>query len=301
MLKKFALAFLFLALSLSAHAGTLTEYTMVWNGITRTYWVYIPAKLAPNPAMLVVLHQTVVRVTPPPGLMSENPFERLSTKNGFVLVWPISSYNTRSHSWYWDAYFTDASFPQPPDDVGFIGSVINTLSAQYAVNQNQVFVTGFSSGAFMSQRLAIELSPQIAAIASASGQVELESPGTTNPLPQTTTPVSVLTLNGDIDTTVPYCGGPQKIWGRNWIIATLDQTTEYWRQANGCTDPVPQLCTDGLPTIGVYGLDATSCTGGVEVKAVREVGVGHSWPPGTEAAVWDFFSTHGRNAVSNHF
>jgi polyhydroxybutyrate depolymerase len=295
MLKKFAVTFLFLALAMSAYAGTLAQYTMVWNGITRSYWVYIPEGLPANPAMVLVLHPTVF-TTAPPNLFIEKPWEKLSNEDGFIVVWPISTFNAHSKFWYWDAYFTDSSFPDPPDDSGFIGSVISTVSTEYTVDPNRVFVTGFSSGGFMAQRAGIDLSSQVAAVASAEGQVDLVPPKGTYTLPTPSTPVSVLALNGDADTTVPYCGGAAKLWGKSWIIATLDQTTEFWRQSNGCTDTVPQLCTDGAPTEGVDGLDATSCNGGVEVKAVREIGVGHNWPNGTEVTVWDFFSTHARNS-----
>ncbi|HKH99571.1 MAG TPA: PHB depolymerase family esterase [Candidatus Sulfotelmatobacter sp.] len=298
MVKKLAIAFLFVflfvAVSMSAQTGTLTENTMVWNNLTRTYWVYVPKKVAANTSLVMVLHPTVFTVAPPT-LFQVKPFEKLSDQNGFILVWPISTYNAHSKFWYWEAYFTDSSFPTPPDDIGFLGSLITNLTSQYTLDPNRIFVTGFSSGGFMAHRAGIELSAQVAAIASAEGQVELAPTKGTYTLPSPTTPVSVLTLNGDADTTVPYCGGLTRLWGLNWNIATLDQTTTYWRQSNGCTDSVPQLCTSGQPTVGVDGLDAVSCTGGVEVKAVRKIGGTHTWPAGTQITVWDFFSTHSRN------
>ena len=42
------------------------------------------------------------------------------------------------------------------------------------------------------------------------------------------------------------------------------------------------------------GLDATQCTSAVEVKFVRELGVGHTWTAGTETLVWNFFAAHGK-------
>lgn len=291
--RKLLISFLLVAASLSAQTGALTEYTTTWNNLTRTYWVYVPLKTPTNPALLFILHPTVFNVTSP-ALFQLKPFEKLSDEKGFIAVWPIATYNAHSKFWYWDAYFTNSSFPVPPDDSGFIGSLINSLSGQYAVNPNEVFVTGFSSGAIMAHRLGIDFSSQIAAIASAEGQVDVVPLKGTYTLPATTTPVSVLALNGDADPTVPYCGGDYPLWGMKWDIASLDQTTTYWRSANGCTDSVPQLCTNGQPTPGVDGLDAVSCNGGVEVKAVREIGVTHQWPAGTQNTVWEFFSTHPR-------
>jgi len=50
-------AFLFGSPTL-ARAGKYYNETMVWDGVTRYYRVYVPSTLPANPPMLIMLHAT---------------------------------------------------------------------------------------------------------------------------------------------------------------------------------------------------------------------------------------------------
>jgi len=82
-----------------------------------------------------------------------------------------------------------ASFgPNGPDDSGFLGQLIQNLTAQYNVNPNMVYVTGFSSGAQMTERVGNDLSNLVAAIVPVSGQIVNEEGIVSPPLPLPTAP-----------------------------------------------------------------------------------------------------------------
>ena len=51
------------------------------------------------------------------------------------------------------------------DDVGYIREVIDIIVKKYKVDENRVYVTGWSDGGYMSFRLACELSDKIRAAA----------------------------------------------------------------------------------------------------------------------------------------
>jgi polyhydroxybutyrate depolymerase len=171
---KILVAFLVLLVSCSAHAkGTLSKHVTTWKGITRYYAVYRPQSLAPNPAMVLFLNSTSQNTPTDPPYVYTQAWETLADQYGFVMVWPVSSYNPSNHTWYWDVYETDSTFPVPPDDSGFLRSLITTFQSQYKVSPDRTFVAGMSSGGFMAHRVGTDLSDIVAAIAPVSGMIDI--------------------------------------------------------------------------------------------------------------------------------
>lgn len=269
--------------------GTLSKNVRTsWNGSTRYYDLYVPRFLAAKPVLWVMLHPTINDETMPTPY-DQGPLTTLADAYGFIIVWPISTYN--SDMWYWDAYFLDYSFSNNPEDSGYIRSLILKFSGAYPISD--VFVAGMSSGAFMAHRVAIDSADLVSAIGAASGQVYAEDAVNTLPIP--VRPVSVLMLNGDQDDRVGYCGSNHE-WG-DADSPSSDVTLDYWADAAGYTGKLAQLCTDGQPTQGVT--EAVVQKDGVTVKFVREVGIGHQWVTGTESVMWKFFQDNARSTLSS--
>lgn len=277
-MKSLAASLLLGALAWAGSAGTLSTNTNTWNGLTRNYGVYVPNKLPANPPLVFVLHPTVANsnVDALPPYFNEIPWEKAAVQNQFIVVFPLSTFNARARSWYWDAFFLDFSFPVLPDDGGFLRSLVQDLTIQYNADPTRIFFTGMSSGSFMTHMMGATSGDLIAAIVAVSGQIEAEPASAISLLPTPIAPISVLDLQGDADTTVPYCGGRRVLWNEKLVLASLDQTSDYWIQSNVCSlTDIPQLCTNGTPTPGVEGLDITGCNGNTEVQFVRRNGVGH--------------------------
>jgi poly(hydroxyalkanoate) depolymerase family esterase len=278
--------------------GQFTDSTMVWNNITRYYEVYVPVTVTPNPAMLLMLHGTQ-NTTDPYAVISLNwGWQSVADAFGFILVKPASTYNSKSNQWNWDAYYMDSAFQQPPDDAGFLRQLITTLTAQYNVNPNQVYVAGFSSGAQMAHRVGVELSDLVAAIVIASGTIV----GQTNPPPiqmpgTPVAPVSIQEWHGTTDTVIPPCNnGTTGYSGVKFYLATVDDSFNYWTQQNACTsfqNNMP-LCKDDAPNQSTTGNDATGCTNGSEVQFIWEEGLGHAWAPTQDTVRWQFLSSHAK-------
>ena len=320
--------------------GTFIDSSMIWNGITRYYEVYLPANLLPNPAMLLMLHGT--RTTeatgsdPTPIITLNWGWQTLAEQNCFILVKPASTYDPKSHAWNWNAYCMDGSptvcssfgwnggaFPyaencgsddgECPDDVGFLGQLIQNLTAQYTVNPNMVYVAGFSSGAQMTERVGVELSNLVAAIVPGSGQLEgqqsapppLFTPTPPSPFP----PVSVQEWQGTLDNNLWPCGyRTTKYSGVTFYLDTVDDTFNFWTgsSADACTAfaTAQPLCLNGVPNnandapmLGVSGLtgnDATACANNVntEVQFIWMPGIGHSWEQQYNALRWSFLASH---------
>lgn len=78
------------------------------------------------------------------------------------------------------------------DDVLFIDNVISFLKQNYLIDDKRIYVSGFSNGAQMSNRLAVERSTVFAATAAHAG-------GTSVPTPGTARQMSIVSSVGTVD------------------------------------------------------------------------------------------------------
>ena len=316
--------------------GTFIDSSLTWDGITRYYEVYVPGGLAASPAMVVMLHGTQSTVStgsdPTPIITLNWGWQPLADQNGFLLVKPASTYDASTHKWNWNAFCMDGgpdcapfgsnggAFPyaegcdstdsECPDDSGFLRQLIVTLTAQYNVNPNQVYVAGFSSGGEMTERVGFELSDLVAAISPASGQLVAEQGIVSPPLPlppYPQFPVAVQEWHGTLDTNLAPCNyGTTKYNAATFTLDTVDDTFNFWPTApvNSCTTflTTESLCLNGAPNnlndapmLGIPGLtgnDATGCASNAEVQFIWEPGVSHSWQQQYNTQRWAFFLAH---------
>ena len=321
----------------TVNPGQVIDSTMTWNGVTRYYEVYLPGGLPSNPAMVLMLHgtQTTKSTTsdPQPIISLNWGWQSVADEYGFILVKPASTYNPSTYQWNWNAYCMDGStvcgsfgwdggaFPyaegcesgdnECPDDVGFLGALIANLEEQYNVDQNRVYVAGFSSGAQMAHRVGLELSNTVAAIVAASGQLEGQQsappPLFWPTVPQNFQPISVQEWHGTLDKNLPPCNyGTTEYSGVNFYLDTVDDTFKFSSgpPTDACTTfaTTQPLCLNGAPNnlndapmLGIAGLtgnDATGCKDNVEVQFIWEPNIGHSWQQEYNDARWNFFAAH---------
>jgi polyhydroxybutyrate depolymerase len=179
------------------------------------------------------------------------------------------------------------------DDVGFVDTLLDTVSDEYCVDAGRVFSTGMSNGAGMSTTLGCELGDRLAAIAPVSG-VNLggDCPGDD--------PVSVLAVHGDADPVAGYTGG--SLMGFDLGNPAVPDRMAAWATYDGCdAEPAVDESTRGLAVTRWSG-----CDDGTAVELWTLAGWGHEWPragaatqPGVIDAttvILDFFDTHGRAA-----
>jgi polyhydroxybutyrate depolymerase len=282
--------------------------TMVWDGLTRYYYVHVPTGLPSNPPLLVMLHATSLNPANEPPISNSYEWLPLSNQYKFILVVPASTYNSQSGQWNWNAYYLNEAFTPAevgtctvppatacPDDAGFLRNLIVTLTEQYNIDPNQVFVAGMSSGAMMAERVGVEISDLVAAIIPASGQIVGQSSlPITLPGPPVA-PVSVQEWQGTNDHVLPPCNNGTTLYsGYTFYMATVDQTFNYWTAQNACTvfQNNEPLCEKGKANPSTTGNDATGCTNNVEVQFIWEEKLGHGWDPANNEARWQFFASH---------
>lgn len=139
-----------------------------------------------------------------------------------------------------------------PDDVAYIGGLIDDISAAWPVDKNQVFVLGHSNGGYMAYRMACERADVITAIASLAGNAS-SMPSACNP----SRPVNVVHLHGTADDVVPFTGAMPSVdqWAmKNGCGTTRTATMDYDFDSNVPGAETHAAATDGCPDGGAVEL-----------------------------------------------
>jgi polyhydroxybutyrate depolymerase len=284
--------------------------------ITRTYVLYVPAGFQPGTGALVVaLHGAGENGEYYAGYSELND---TADQDGFAVVYPEAlpiEDAALDNPTNWNYFFADTEYDYGeypgPDDESFIRQLITSLQTSLQPDPKRIYVTGLSSGGFMAQRVAVDLSDLVAAAGVISGSLSEAAATSTETVPNSKQPVSILLLQGDADTSVPYCGGASF---PGVVLASQDTTFDYWSGASGdvCAniDTTAPLCDDSGNPTSVIEKDATACAAGTEVKLYRLIAGQHvtamqdadlsSYNPDFNAAtgthtndvLWNFFAAH---------
>jgi polyhydroxybutyrate depolymerase len=265
-----------------------------FDGQNRSYIVYTPASYNPStPVPLVfVLHGFTQSGQ---SIMNVSAFNSVADTANFIIVYP----NGISNAWNTYANIPGAS---TANDIGFIEALIDTISANYSIDQNRIYSCGFSAGGFMSHLLACKSSRCFAAIASVAGTM-------TDSVYNSCAPsynVSVLQIHGTSDNIVNYNGA----LGNKSATDVVD----LWKNFHGCSlTPVvtalPNTNLNDNSTVDL--LDYAPCSNNNMVQMLRVNGGGHQWP-GTSSLlgglgtinrdikasgeIWNFFRSNSCNS-----
>ncbi len=266
------------------------------GGVDRTYYLHVPEALPKDgPAALVlVFHGGGGRAATMPRFTH---FDDVADRNKFLVAYP-ESFNK---SW------SDTRGLSPADDVGFIRALIAELQRTHHTDPKRTYAAGISNGGFFSNRLACDLTGELAAIAAVAATM----PDTLPPLCKPSAPISVLFMHGSKDPIVHIDGGP--ILRNRGAAIALAQASEFWRKWDGTS---PQPVIENLPEHADDGTTVrrevySGGKQGTEVVVYVLEGGGHTWPGGPQylpvflvgkanrnldatQVIWDFFKRHTR-------
>lgn len=200
--------------------------------------------------------------------------------SGFILVTP----NAVDKRWN---NGDDPDWPSPDvDDVGFINALIDTLlNRDNYIDPERIYACGFSSGGFMTYRLACQLSHRFAAVASVGGLINHSVAD--NCYPDHSMPV--LHIHGTSDGVVSFLGG-------SYNLSTA-QVIDYFADLNDCVQVDTILLPDIDPTdkCTVEKIIYSNSSDESNVILYKVIGGGHSWP----GAATDYWWTGNRNLDMN--
>jgi len=157
------------------------------------------------------------------------------------------------------------------DDVALVRAILDDLPNYLAFDQARVYATGFSNGAGLCFRLAVEMGNRLAAIGPVAGYPYLKN----GPPPR---PIPTYYLVGSADPLIPWEGGTIiSPWSEKPTHRpALQEALEKWRDLSGF-DP-RQEQTDHNTLLGVGPEDA-------EFRYAVVPGLGHHWPGGRDVGV----------------
>lgn len=270
------------AIPATAERGALPAATIQIGDLDRTYLYYVPTDLLPNAPLLIVLHGAGMdgeQMRPTTGY----EFEQFADKNGFVVAYPTGYQRT------WNdcrRRVQLASNLEHIDDVAFIRALIKRFSAEYRIDTARVYAMGFSNGAHMAYRLAVELPDEIAAVAAVGANFSAEDDSDCYPLDK---PIPAMIINGTADPLNPYSGGAANFGA---TVRSTQATAEYFARRNGQSDR-PQIAPVSSSASPVER-ETWNDSGKPEVVLITIKGGGHVVPRFSyldgPAEIWDFFS-----------
>jgi acetylxylan esterase len=133
-----------------ARAASLVQVTNFGTNPTDLQmYIYVPNNVRPDPPILVALHQCTGSG---PEFYSSTAFASLADEYGFIVIYPSA---TRSGS-CWDVSSSAALTRGGGSDPVGIMSMVTYAEQNYGGNPSQVYVTGASSGAMMTNVLLAE-------------------------------------------------------------------------------------------------------------------------------------------------
>ena len=266
-----------------------------WQGFDRSFIVHVPAVYSSTDTVPLVfaLHGL--------GDIASN-FESFMGMNAvadtanFIVVYPQALVDPFTNNQ--TAFSSYINYLSGIDDVGLVSYLIDTLITQYNIDTTRVYVTGFSMGAFMTHRLACQLSGRLTAVASVSGQMALQLPDVCNP----TKEIPMMHIHGTADGTVRYNGYD------SLQMLSVDSTLAIWRTNNGCSSSptsvsiLPNNAPDNFITTAYRWTD---CNNNSEILLYKVDSADHQWlysPANdfdTATEIWKFFMRHPNDGLVN--
>lgn len=202
-------------------------HDLMVKGIARRYWTKIPTSYSPATPLPLVFYGPGCGASGVEGAPLDN-----SIKDSAIRVFVIGTGGC-----------FDTGGPEP--ETGYFNAVLDDVQASYCTDKGKVFVSGYSSGAWLSMLLACTAGDRITAIGTAAGGFRANHPeckgnpaamfhagtgDTANPITKLDNGVNegssaardrMVTANG--------CTTETKVW---------DPAFPYCRQYVGCTTPV---------------------------------------------------------------
>jgi len=292
MVKRNFLFVIFLFATIYSNAQQTLNESMLHDGVTREYIVYVPAVYngSSSVPLLFNFHGYGMSAN---NQMSYGNMRAVADTAGFILVYPQGTLFWGSPHWNVGSWTLGST----ADDIGFTEAMIDTLAANYNIDLNRVYSCGYSNGGYFSFELACQLSAKIAAIGSVGGTMSTETYNSCNP----SHPTPVVTIHGTDDATVSYSGGKPE------NSESLSDVNTYWANYNNTiVSPVvstlPNInTTDGSTVeLSLYN-NGDNCT---SVEHYKVIGGDHDWPGSwgnmdinADAVIWSFVSKYDLNGL----
>jgi polyhydroxybutyrate depolymerase len=247
----------------------------------RTYQLHLPPDTAGRDLpLLIVLHDIDISATE---MRFATGLDMAADSMGLAVVYPDAF-----GDWA-EGCGCSLAEQRGVDDVQFISDLIDELDTRLNIDRGRVFITGLSEGAFMTQKLACDITDQLAGVATVAATMTVAVAEVCAPAGE----IPVLMIHGTNDPLVPWDGALDR--GSTSTVAA-DTAAQFWATANGCGGGRSTVleATDETFGIEVWRETFEDCPVNGEVILFRVEGGGHVWPNGSFSAtqaIAEFFAS----------
>lgn len=257
------------------------QLTFEHNEVERDAVVYVPESYDPNTAVPLMLnfHGFDGEMG---SYMEWAEMRPLAERDGSILVYPQGT--LLDGSTHWNAALPGGDNKSDADDLGYVRELLTRIDADYPLDFERIYATGYSNGGMMAVALACYASDMVASVGMVSG-VQLDTSTTCAPIH----PTGVITLHGTRDWVLPYEGSAE--------LNSHQSAIDFWVAHNQTdTTPTERSDTHGSMTIQEYVY--AGGTNGVSVEHYLYVGGDHEWfeeefqGANASSLVWDFTHRH---------
>ncbi len=255
----------------------LNNISTRFENIDRTYHVYVPKSYsAVNPSpILFNLHGGAS--TALDFLNNEGDMREIADTANFIIVYPqATSDNNGNPTWHLGA---ENSKSTDVNDVGFVSHIIDDVSSVYSIDQERVYVTGFSNGGYLTYEIACLLNERIAGIGVVAGHMFIDTYNYCNP----SHPTPVINIHGTED----YYNGISGYY------LSQDLSNRFWYEYNN-TDSNPVI--SNIENIDIEDGSTVELNSwlngdnGSNLLHYKVIGGGHSYPTIGSNSIKDYMN-----------
>lgn len=208
-------------------------------------------------------------------------FNLVADNAGFIVVYP----NATGSPSEWNVGIGFTYSVLEVDDIEFISNLIDAFKENYNIDDNRVYVTGFSNGSIMAHKLAAELSSKITAIGAVAAQATSPIINSLNP----DRPVAIIHIHMLDDSSVSYYGCTLN----GVILPPVEDVIAAWVSINNCGSRSNTIYDNN----GIIAQEWTSNDSYADIVLYKFPNGGHSWlrnPISVTELIWEFFESHSR-------
>jgi polyhydroxybutyrate depolymerase len=262
--------------------------SILHNGISRDYILYIPENLPTNAPLVVVSHGYTSSAKT---MMSYSGMNKVADEEKFLVVYPQGTKDQRGNNFFNVGYEFHAS--SKVDDLGFIKALVTKLTDDYQVNPNHIFATGMSNGGDLSYFLACYASDMFQAVAPIAGTMMQTTIETCKPQKG----MPIFAVHGKADE-VTYFDGDMANRDKWGPYPGIPAVIEHWVDVNA-VEISKQVDLDNITNFTASN-EALSFDRYLSETSDHEVWLyihsgGHDWSLkelDTSSEIWNFFTRY---------
>ena len=195
------------------------KYSFIVNNIEYTYSIDFP-KVVENSALVIMVHgmnNTGER------MKQDTHFDESANLRGYTVVYVTIAQNSGS-IYGWNSGIAG----QGNDDVLFFRNLVEYLEKEYSLDKKRTFAVGFSNGAFMMHRLAMEASDVFEACVSVAGKMPHNIWDNRNKKNH----IGFFQITGEKDEVTPKRSDKGAAYSYDPLI---EDVMDYWAESNALT------------------------------------------------------------------